>query len=473
MEQNWRVRLGIPRFRSRRLEEETPAKHTCSSAGTFDVNNFSDVFGGPPRTILFRQFSDMFEGKDSTSFYEEIFRSTEFVSQPQKRGRSLPAFRIPVKEDRFYRDVFGSDDDWRSRDRSEPCSKEFTRSNSSSDLSPLRPIIGEDVAFPSSSYNHRPSNVPNQWNSYNSMFKEQEMPQFPPDLSAHIDNPYVEDEYDDCCRSSYHGFEEYVSSQETVIMAPNSFRSIKICVNDLELNSPSSAGSSLCDDPVYYGGIHGNVLPEDDDDDDDDEDAMSSYVIEINSINREEYREEVSIDEAIAWAKSTNQSPASETDLSVRQQESEQSGEEEGRPVLFEFADQQLDRDGSLQTEETQRRDVKVQEGKPLVDINRELEGLDEKIKLWSGGKETNIRLLLSTLHYILWSSSGWSPISLTNLIGSSQVKKAYQKARLCLHPDKLQQRGATMLQKYVADKAFAILQDAWSVYISQDVFLN
>ena len=155
MEQNWRVRLGIPRFRSRRLEEETPAKHTCSSAGTFDVNNFSDVFGGPPRTILFRQFSDMFESKDSTSFYEEIFRSTEFVSQPQKRGRSLPAFRIPVKEDRFYRDVFGSDDDRRSRDRSEPCSKEFTRSNSSSDLSPLRPIIGEDVAFPSSSYNHR------------------------------------------------------------------------------------------------------------------------------------------------------------------------------------------------------------------------------------------------------------------------------------------------------------------------------
>lgn len=59
----------------------------------------------------------------------------------------------------------------------------------------------------------------------------------------------------------------------------------------------------------------------------------------------------------------------------------------------------------------------------------------------------------------ILWSSSGWSPISLTNLIGGSQVKKAYQKARLCLHPDKLQQRGATTLQKYVAEKAFTILQ--------------
>lgn len=155
------------------------------------------------------------------------------------------------------------------------------------------------------------------------------MPQFPPDLAAHIDNRYVEDEYDDSYRSSDHGFGEPVTSPETVILAPNSFSSIKICVDDLELNSSSSADSSLCEDPVYYGGIYADVLPEEDDDDD--EDAMSSYVIEITSINREEYREEVSIDEAIAWAKSKYQSPASEIDLSVRQQESEQSGEEEGK----------------------------------------------------------------------------------------------------------------------------------------------
>lgn len=155
MEQTWRVRLGIPRFRSRRSEEEALAKATCSRAGTFDADDFSDVFGGPPRTLLFRQFSDRFEGKDSTSFYEEVFRSTEVVSRPQKGGRSLPAFRIPVKEDRFYRDIFGSNDGRRSRDRSEPSSKEFTRSNSSSDLSPLRPVVGDDVAFPSSSSHHR------------------------------------------------------------------------------------------------------------------------------------------------------------------------------------------------------------------------------------------------------------------------------------------------------------------------------
>ena len=43
-------------------------------------------------------------------------------------------------------------------------------------------------------------------------------------------------------------------------------------------------------------------------------------------------------------------------------------------------------------------------------------------------------------------------------------MKKAYQKARLCLHPDKLQQRGATGMQKYVAEKAFTILQVTFSL---------
>lgn len=122
------------------------------------------------------------------------------------------------------------------------------------------------------------------------------------------------------------------------------------------------------------------------------------------------------------------------------------------------------------------------------VNQQMEMELLDENIRMWSAGKETNIRLLLSTLHHvrllfefyiflntvvlehcklthininsqILWPTSGWYAIPLTSLIESSRVKKAYQKARLCLHPDKLQQRGATVKQKYIADKAFSILQ--------------
>ncbi|GMI98975.1 AUXILIN-LIKE7 [Hibiscus trionum] len=98
---------------------------------------------------------------------------------------------------------------------------------------------------------------------------------------------------------------------------------------------------------------------------------------------------------------------------------------------------------------------------------------LDDDVKLWSSGKESNIQMLLSTLYQILWPSSGWNMIPLTSLKESSQVKKAYQKARLCLHPDKLQQRGATLSQKYVAEKAFNILQDAWAAFISQVVLFS
>lgn len=122
------------------------------------------------------------------------------------------------------------------------------------------------------------------------------------------------------------------------------------------------------------------------------------------------------------------------------------------------------------------------------------MELLEANIKLWLSGKEGNVELLLSTLHdvrlnviinhllyvsnpyhyvlvnwkfnlffvlnyQILWPNCGWYPIPLTNLYESSHVKKAYQKARLCLHPDKLQQRGATLLQKYVAERIFPILQ--------------
>ncbi|KAL0352823.1 UNVERIFIED_CONTAM: J domain-containing protein required for chloroplast accumulation response 1 [Sesamum angustifolium] len=103
--------------------------------------------------------------------------------------------------------------------------------------------------------------------------------------------------------------------------------------------------------------------------------------------------------------------------------------------------------------------------------VQTEMQILDEKIRLWSTGKEADIRLLLSSLHHILWSDSGWSPVPLANIIEIPKVKKAYQRARLCLHPDKLQQRGATHKQKYIAEKAFSVLQDAWAVFISHDVF--
>ncbi|CAJ1973323.1 unnamed protein product [Sphenostylis stenocarpa] len=96
---------------------------------------------------------------------------------------------------------------------------------------------------------------------------------------------------------------------------------------------------------------------------------------------------------------------------------------------------------------------------------NKEIQMIDKKIKQWSKGKEGNIRSLLSTLQYVLWTESGWKPVPLVDIIEGNAVKRSYQRALLCLHPDKLQQKGATLDQKYIAEKIFEILQEAWTQF--------
>lgn len=59
----------------------------------------------------------------------------------------------------------------------------------------------------------------------------------------------------------------------------------------------------------------------------------------------------------------------------------------------------------------------------------------------------------------VLGPDSGWQPIPLTELIASAAVKKAYRRATLYVHPDKLQQRGATIQQKYTCEKVFDLLK--------------
>ncbi|KAL2346338.1 hypothetical protein Fmac_000338 [Flemingia macrophylla] len=96
---------------------------------------------------------------------------------------------------------------------------------------------------------------------------------------------------------------------------------------------------------------------------------------------------------------------------------------------------------------------------------NQEIQMIDSKIRQWSKGKEGNIRSLLSTLQYVLWPECGWKPVPLVDIIEGNAVKRAYQRALLCLHPDKLQQKGAASDQKFIAEKVFDILQEAWTQF--------
>ncbi|KAJ6938517.1 auxilin-like protein 1 isoform X3 [Populus alba x Populus x berolinensis] len=106
---------------------------------------------------------------------------------------------------------------------------------------------------------------------------------------------------------------------------------------------------------------------------------------------------------------------------------------------------------------------------KEQAERNRLAETLEADVKRWSSGKERNLRALLSTLPYILGPDSGWQPIPLTELVSSTAVKKAYRKATLFVHPDKLQQRGASIQLKYTCEKVFDLLKDAWNKFSAEE----
>nr|XP_029121299.1 auxilin-like protein 1 isoform X2 [Elaeis guineensis]XP_029121300.1 auxilin-like protein 1 isoform X2 [Elaeis guineensis] len=106
---------------------------------------------------------------------------------------------------------------------------------------------------------------------------------------------------------------------------------------------------------------------------------------------------------------------------------------------------------------------------KEQAERNRLAEYLDVEVKRWSNGKEGNLRALLSTLQYILGPESGWQPIPLTDVITAAAVKKAFRKATLCVHPDKLQQRGASIQQKYICEKVYDLLKEAWNRFNSEE----
>ncbi|CAL0327830.1 unnamed protein product [Lupinus luteus] len=462
MDESWRMRIGIPASlpRRRSMEDRTSSStrhYIFSGAGNsepenMDPDDFADVFGGPPRSLIMHKLSR------SKSFYDEIFQPPDFSSPViPKGGRSLPVFRFPAKNDAFYSDIF---DDRRSRERSGPQSKAKSKSNSSSglsseDVSPFRPVSKDDAALSSFASKLRPINVPCRWDSSTMMLEEQPIKQEKQLFqcnSQSFEVQYQENEYKENLKSSHLGFSRRVSSPETVSLESKSCQSIKMLTDDWELSSPFSAVYDLCREPDVKSSVHDHVLPELVIDEDDDDEIMSSYVIEVNSNLREESCKTSAVDEAIAWAKEKFQSRNSDDESRLRKDSSEQNVRVEGRHETDEYHD-----DG-------------IRIVKSPKKLETETEKLDRDIRLWSSGKENDIRLLLSSLHQIVWPESGWYAVPIMSLIQSSQVKKAYQKARLCLHPDKLQQRGATVLQKYIAQKAFSILQDAWTSFISEDV---
>ncbi|XP_011011311.1 PREDICTED: uncharacterized protein LOC105115925 [Populus euphratica] len=153
MDESWRMRMGVPMPsvpRRRSMEDIATTRHFMEAR--LDPDDFADVFGGPPRSVLSRKFSAD-STRSSSSPYEQIsLPPTEFVSTGKTNGGcSLPAFRIPDRVEGLYNDVFGLSEEGRwSRENSK---SKWNSSSvlSSKELNPLRrPVTGDDVALSSS-----------------------------------------------------------------------------------------------------------------------------------------------------------------------------------------------------------------------------------------------------------------------------------------------------------------------------------
>ncbi|KAG7593396.1 Chaperone J-domain superfamily [Arabidopsis thaliana x Arabidopsis arenosa] len=448
MDESWRMKMGLsvdPFFSIARK----------SMDARIDAEDFADVFGGPPRSVLTRKFSGDFSRSDC--FYDEIFRppgnfSGGSLPSSKSHGRNLPAFRIPSGGEGFYDGVFGGRGGSVKEGSKKQSSTAKSRSNSSSmlsseEVSPHNPppaaASGDDSGFSSFTSRLRPLNVPSR--SHKRESKKQSFSAFPTAKDSFSGQNNTPEKTDFYYRKPHFGGSRR-ASPETISLDPNSFRRM----DDYGPSSPASSpvSSFICEEEENTDAkqrTNRDCFVEDVvvEDEEDEEEEMSSYVIEINSDRFDRYREEGGggggnsdsndMDEAIAWAKERSQRPEAK------------------------------------QTEEDVI-DSRRSEEEPKSEEEMEMEMKDEEIRIWLTGKETNIRLLLSTLHHVLWSNSNWDAIPLANLRDGSQVKKAYQKARLCLHPDKLQQRGGTSpIQKSVASRVFAILQEAWAVYVTNE----
>ncbi|KAL0363595.1 UNVERIFIED_CONTAM: J domain-containing protein required for chloroplast accumulation response 1 [Sesamum calycinum] len=327
--------------------------------------DFSDVFGGPPRTILSRQFSTAFPRSSSSTgfFYEEIFRPSEKRRRPLwgGAGGACPSSGSLVNKQRVITII----------------------KNVKLIVSTGISLRGRMTAWP--------LNVRARWSSrrigHDDYQRQQNMmPPFAgtrPIYNAENDFPF--------------GLSRRNASPETISLEPMSNGSFRVSADDLKLNSPSSAVSSVCqsDREQTTREIEEEILRQDAMEQDEDE-SMSSYVIEINSDIREGHVNQMLL----------------------------------------------------MKRLHGQKRSFKLTATRIILACK-------------------NVGKINPQKSRILWSDSGWSPVPLANIIEIPKVKKAYQRARLCLHPDKLQQRSATHQQKYIAEKAFSVLQDAWAVFIS------
>ncbi|KAI3950351.1 hypothetical protein MKX01_004503, partial [Papaver californicum] len=382
MDESWRMRMGLNNLPRRRSTEETSSdrlmrrnnnnnnsriivgdSETSSTTTTsLDPENFSDVFGGPPRSIIFRQFSsgDLITGNlktNTATIYEDIFRSSEYVDRSKNKEKKVLPSKKKI-DSGFYDDIFGSDDEDKRKSKWKSSSSEYSnnnkknknlKSNSSSvlswegELSPLRPsIVEDDVFFDTFTSKLRPVNIPGR-RPYTSLMLVDEQHKKGassdyPWINSNPDNHNNQHDYIMDISNNNHNhnrtnsstrfvFSHGISSPETISIDPNSCTSSSFASSNApkENGNPGESPSSVVSlQREYYPTFDQTLkttnrrhyqdykMSPQEEAEDHEELMRSSYVIEISPERKRETRidrrESVGIDEAIAWAKEKFQS---------------------------------------------------------------------------------------------------------------------------------------------------------------------
>ena len=96
----------------------------------------------------------------------------------------------------------------------------------------------------------------------------------------------------------------------------------------------------------------------------------------------------------------------------------------------------------------------------------------EAKINAWhlepTGGQPRPIRVLLTSLHNVLWEGSGWEPLGLDKVIIPAKVRIHFMKACTKVHPDKQSQMSAA--QRYIATQVFAALTTSFREFEEKEM---
>jgi hypothetical protein len=121
---------------------------------------------------------------------------------------------------------------------------------------------------------------------------------------------------------------------------------------------------------------------------------------------------------------------------------------------------------GQAKVEELREAEAKQKE---LLEQKLQLDDVvSARVNAWAGagGKKNNIRSLLSTMDKVLWDESGWTAVSLSELMDPKKVRRVWLKAVAVVHPDKVQ--GCEVERQLLAERVFNVLRDSFDSFKSE-----